>query len=59
MIRKILVPVRGDGKGDNVLAHAAALAHRHGSHIQVAHARARPEDMMPYGVFIPDFLRRQ
>ena len=26
MISKILVPVRGDGEGDNVLAHAAALA---------------------------------
>ena len=35
MIRKILVPVRGDGKGDNVLAHAAALAHRYSAHIEV------------------------
>jgi nucleotide-binding universal stress UspA family protein len=59
MIRKILVPVRGDGKGDNVLAHAAVLAHRHGAHIEVVHCRPRPEDLMPYGIPIPDFLKRQ
>ena len=39
MLSKILVPVRGDGKGDNVLAHAAALAHRYKSHIEVAHCQ--------------------
>ncbi len=59
MIRKILVPVRGDGKGDGVLGHASALAHRHGSHIEVIHCRARPEDLMPFGVPLPDFLRKQ
>jgi nucleotide-binding universal stress UspA family protein len=59
VIRKILVPVRGDGKGDNVLAHAAAVAHRHVGHIEVVHCRARPEDLMPYGVHIPEFLRKQ
>src|SRR5690625_1737020 len=59
MIRKILVPVRGDGKGDNVLAHAAALAHRYAAHIEVVHVRPRPEDLMPYGIAIPEFLRGQ
>ena len=59
MIRKILVPVRGDGKGDTVLSHAAALAHRYNAHITVAHCRPRPEDLMPYGVHIPEFLRKQ
>jgi nucleotide-binding universal stress UspA family protein len=59
MIRKILVPVRGDGKGDNVLAHAAALAHRHSAHIEVVHCRPRPEDLMPYGIAIPEFLKGQ
>ncbi|MCB2134388.1 MAG: universal stress protein [Rhodobacteraceae bacterium] len=59
MIHKIIVPVRGDGKGDNVLAHAAALAHRHKSHIEIVHCRPRPEDLMPYGVAIPEFLRKQ
>jgi nucleotide-binding universal stress UspA family protein len=59
MIRKILVPVRGDGKGDNVLAHAAALAHRYGAHIEVVHCRPRPEDLMPYGIPIPEFLKGQ
>lgn len=59
MIRKILVPVRGDGKGDNVLAHAAVLAHRYSAHIEVVHCRPRPEDLMPYGIPIPDFLKRQ
>ena len=59
MIRKILVPVRGDGKGDNVLAYAAALAHRHTSHVKVVHCRARPEDLMPFGVHLPEYLRKQ
>ncbi|MDK3073172.1 universal stress protein [Sedimentitalea sp. JM2-8] len=59
MIRKILVPVRGDGKGDNVIAHAAALAHRNKSHLEIAHCRARPEDMLPFGVPIPAMFRKQ
>lgn len=59
MIRKILVPVRGDGKGDNVLTHAAAIARRFEAHVVIAHCRARPEDLMPYGVPIPGYLKRQ
>ncbi len=59
MIRKILVPVRGDGKGDNVLAHAAALARRSGAHVEVAHCRPRPDDMLPYGVPVPAMFREQ
>lgn len=59
MIRKILVPVRGDGKGDGVLAHAAALAHRYKAHIEVVHCRARAEDLMPFGVHLPEYLRKQ
>ncbi len=35
MIRNILVLVRGDDKGDNVLAHAAALARCFKAHIEV------------------------
>ncbi|MGH1484145.1 MAG: universal stress protein [Geminicoccales bacterium] len=59
MIRKILVPVRGDDKGDNVLAHAAALARRFSAHIEVTHCRPRPQDMLPYGVPVPGFLKDQ
>ncbi|MEM8950431.1 MAG: universal stress protein [Pseudomonadota bacterium] len=59
MIRKILVPVRGDDKGDNVLAHAAALAKRFNAHIEVTHCRPRPQDMLPYGVPVPGFLKDQ
>ncbi len=59
MIRKIMVPVRGDGKGDNVLRHAATLAHGHSAHIEVTHCRPRPEDLMPYGVPVPKMLREQ
>lgn len=59
MIRKILVPVRRDGKGETVLAHAAAVAHRHVAHIEIVHCRPRPEDLMPYGIHIPEFLRKQ
>ncbi len=59
MICKILVPVRGDGKGDNVLAHAAALARRFGAHVTITHCRPRPEDLMPFGVPVPAFLKKQ
>ena len=57
MLSKILVPVRGDGKGDLVLAHAAVLAKRFAAHVEVAHCRARPEDMIPFGVPLPKFAR--
>lgn len=59
MIRKIVVPVRGDGKGDNVLAHAAAMAKRHKAHVLVTHCRPRPEDLLPYGIPMPQFARDQ
>lgn len=59
MIRKILVPVRGDGKGDNVLAHATALARGFNAHIEITHCRAKPENLLPFGVPIPAALRAQ
>jgi hypothetical protein len=34
MISKILVPVRGDGEGNDVLTHAAALARGFDAHIE-------------------------
>lgn len=59
MIRKILAPVRGDGKGESVVSHAAVLARNTNSHIEVTHCRARPEDLMPFGVPLPSVLRKQ
>jgi len=58
LIYKIVIPVRGDGKGDNVLAHAAALARRFKAHVVITHCRPRAEDMMPYGVPIPASMRK-
>ena len=58
-IAKILVPIRGDGKGENVLAHAAAIAHRHNAHIEAVHCRARPDDLVPFGVVVTRKLREQ
>jgi len=49
-MRKILIPIRGDGKGDNVIAHAAALARRMKVHVQISHCRPRAQDLLPYGV---------
>jgi len=57
MLSRLLVPVRGDGMGQTVMAHAAALAHRHKAHIVVAHCRAKPEDMIPYSTLLPNFAR--
>jgi len=59
LIHKIIIPVRGDGKGANVFAHAAALAKPFKAHIVVTHCRARPEDMIPFGVPIPGFMKDQ
>lgn len=59
MVHKIILPVRGDGKGDNVLAHAAALARRFKAHVVVTHCRPRPEDLLPFGVPIPAFMKEQ
>lgn len=59
MIRKILVPIRSDGKGASVLGHAAALARRFDAHVVAAHCRPRNEDLLPFGVPVPAFLREQ
>lgn len=58
-IRIILVPVRGDGKGESVLDHAVALGRRLKAHLAVVHCRPRPEDMLPFGVFVPSSFRAQ
>jgi len=58
VIHKIVLPVRGDGKGDNVFAHAVSLAKRYQAHIVVTHCRPRAEDLMPYGVPIPAALKK-
>jgi len=58
-LHQIMLPVRGDGKGDTVFAHAAALTKRFGAHMQVVHCHPRPEDLMSYGVVVPGFLRNQ
>ncbi len=57
MLARLLVPVRGDGLGETVKAHAAALAHRHKAHVVVAHCRAKPDDMIPYSTLLPTFAR--
>jgi nucleotide-binding universal stress UspA family protein len=58
-LHTIMVPVRGDGKGDNVLAHAAALAHRFGARVRVVHCHPKTDDLMPFGVVIPQVVRSQ
>lgn len=58
MIKKIVIPVRGDDKGDNVLAHAVSLAKRYKANVVVTHCRPRAEDLMPYGVPIPSALKK-
>ncbi|MEL6198060.1 MAG: universal stress protein [Pseudomonadota bacterium] len=58
-ISRILVPLRGDGRGEYVLAHAAKLAHRYNAHIEAVHCRARAEDYLPIGINVPAMLRDQ
>jgi len=57
-IRTILVPVRGDGKGEGVLDHALALGRRFHAHLDVVHCRPQPEDMLPFGVSVPAILKK-
>ncbi|WP_240453969.1 universal stress protein [Chachezhania antarctica] len=54
-----MMPVRGDGRGPVLFAHAAALAKRFGAHVKVVHCHPKVDDMMPYGVVVPAFLRKQ
>ncbi|MDA8586363.1 universal stress protein [Rhodobacteraceae bacterium] len=58
-LHTIVVPVRGDGKGDNVLAHASVLARKHTSRVRVVHCHPKADDLMPFGVVIPQVLRAQ
>lgn len=58
-LHTIMMPVRGDGQGPLLFAHAAALAKRFNAHVRVVHCHPRVEDMLPYGVVIPTFLRKQ
>lgn len=58
-ISKIVIPIRGDGKGENVLAHAAVLARRFDAHVEAVHCRPGPLDMLPYGVPVPAFMKKQ
>ena len=58
-IAKILVPIRGDGYGENVLAHAAAVGRPHRAHIVALHTRPSPEDLVPTGFALPTALRKQ
>lgn len=57
MFRRVLVPVRGDGQGKNVLTLGGAIVRPNGGHLQVIHVHARPEDLLPYGVPVPKSLK--
>ena len=59
-IRTILVPVRGDGKGEGVLDHALAVAGRHNAHLRVMNSHAKPEDLLPFAsIGITENMRDQ
>lgn len=57
-VRRILVPIRNDGKGEGVLDYALALAGKTG-HIEAVHCRPAPDDLIPFGVSVPAILRDQ
>ena len=54
-----MLPVRGDGKGRNVLAHATVIAKRFGEHVRIVHRNPAPDDKMPYGAVMPSAPRKQ
>lgn len=57
-VRTILVPLRGDGRGEGVLDHALSFARRYSAHIDAVHCRPRPEDLLPFGVSVPAILKK-
>lgn len=57
-IKYIIAPVRGDGKGESVLGLALAIGRKFDAHIDVFHVHAKPEDMIPYGVPVPNLFRK-
>ncbi len=57
-IRQILVPIRGDGKGEGVLDCALCFGRRFNTHLDVVHCRPRPEDLIPFGVSVPALLKK-
>lgn len=58
-IAKILVPIRGDGKGEGVLEHAIAVGRRFSAHIECVYCRAPAEQMVPFGVTVPRAIAEQ
>lgn len=58
-IKTILVPVRGDGKGERVLDHALAIARPFRAHIDVIHSHPKPEDLIPFATLSMASMRRQ
>ncbi len=48
-IRNILVPVRGDGKGERLMDHAVLMAKALDAHLDVFHARVRARDLLTFG----------
>jgi nucleotide-binding universal stress UspA family protein len=57
--RTILVPLRGDGRGESVLDHACALGRHFNAHIRAVHCKPRPQDLMPFGVAVPRLVADQ
>lgn len=57
-IKSIVVPIRGDGKGESVLNLAVAIGKKFNAHIDVLHVHAKPEDMIPYGVPLTAAFKR-
>lgn len=57
--RTILVPIRGDGRGESVLDHACALGRHFNAHIRAVHCKPRAKDLIPFGVAVPALVRDQ
>jgi nucleotide-binding universal stress UspA family protein len=59
MLKKILVPVIENLPLEPQMGHAAALSDRFEAYIEFAHCRPAPEDFLPHGLPVPDFLRKR
>ena len=58
-LHTIMLPVRGDGKGRNLLAHATVLAKRSAARVRIVHCHPTLDDIMPYDTVMPSVLRKQ
>jgi nucleotide-binding universal stress UspA family protein len=59
MLKKILVPVQDHLPFETEMSFAASFSKEFDANIEFAHCRPTPEDFLPHGLPMPDFLKKK